>query len=187
MHNIRFRRINKQIGKIFSSEIYDYHLKYTPDPEHDTGIIHTLFYPVHTPCTTILANIGRNGCPHRNSHHAYHILNLSCRRESCHISGTINIHRTLNYDSSDRCNRKLKSHRDSKDQQFTHAAFPKLKIFLFQMEDRIFFLNIDQAAYRRHTLCNDSRICTSFYSHSYKADQNNIKNNINSCRDDKKI
>ena len=79
LHNIRLRRINKQIGKIFSSKIYDHHLKYTPDPEHDTGIIHTLFYPVHTPCATILANIGRNGCPHRNSHHAYHILNLSCR------------------------------------------------------------------------------------------------------------
>ena len=128
-----------------SEEIQDHHGKNAVYKDHQLCTAHTLFDPIHFSRATVLSDVGGNGCSESNKYGGKNILQFSCCRETCHIIFPVYIDRTLHHNDSDRGDGKLQCHRNTQSQKFSQFLKRNCKVFFFQMKNREFFHDIDQA------------------------------------------
>ena len=128
-----------------SEKIQDQHGKDAVYKDHQLRTAHTLFDSVHFPRSAVLSNIGSDGRTKSDKHGTENILQFSCCRKPCHVIFPVYIDRTLHHNDTDRGDRKLQCHRNTECQKFSQLLKRNCKVFFFQMKNREFFHDIDQA------------------------------------------
>ena len=144
-----------------------------------------LIDPVDLACTEVLATEGRTRIGERIIGRHRKLLDLHTRRKGRNNRRAECIDRTLQDNTSDCCDGKLQSHRDTHAKQKLHPVRGKLPLLPLQLQDHKAFFHIDDTADARNGLCNDRGDSCALYSHSKGQNTYQITDDINDSRDDK--